>query len=478
MPARVLVVDDSPTIRRVVATVLQGAGYDVAVAAGGAAGLVEARAARPDLVLLDFMMPGMNGYQFLKALDDEDAGVPVVLMCTRSDQVDDAARRQMGVLDTITKPFSPEAILAVTSWALEKQGVRKRAESTSVTSFASFSDAPPDTDVGAPAVAAPDVVDDLTRLLADALAARGVADADAMARAVTDQVSSSLNAAATAELLKRALGPDALRRPVPALVGDLAAVPLPEVLQLLKFQGQTGVLDVSLETGAVPARVEIAFSQGAVVAVRAKNVRGDLLLGRYFVARGIVDAARLDALLAQADGRPLGQRLVDEGLITNEDLRDCLGEQAQDLMYEMLRARRGVFGLRRGDDVVPQWHVSPGFSVDGLLFEGLRRIDEWSVVEKEVPSFAARFERAAGADLAGLTAEESEVLSLVPRVGSARVDAIVGASRLRAYDVCQLLFRLVVLKRVRRVDDGVASLVDDEPTTPAAPRAADARPGA
>jgi CheY-like chemotaxis protein len=476
MAARVLVVDDSPTIRRVVAAALQGAGYDVVVAAGGEAGLSEARAARPDLVLLDFVMPGMNGYQFIKAMDGDDAllSVPVVLMCTRSDQIGDAALRQMGVLDTITKPFSPEAILAVATWALEKHGLQKRAEPTTVTSLQEEAD----TDAGAAAPPPDAVADDLARLLADALAARGVDDADGMARAVTAQVAASLSSAATAELVKRALGPDALRRPVPALVGDLAAVPLPEVLQLLKLQGQTGLLEVSLENGAVPARVEIAFARGAVVAVRARNVRGDLLLGRYFVARGIVDAAGLDALLAQpSDGRPLGQRLVDEGRLTPEELVDCLGEQAKDLMYEMLRARRGAFGLRRGDDVVPTWHVAPGFSVDALLFEGLRRIDEWSVVEKEVPSFAARFVRVEGADLAGLTAEEAEVLALVPRAAPVRVDAIVGASRLRAYDVCQLLYRLVVLQRVQRVDDGAAALVEDEavPAAPPAVAAPDAR---
>ncbi len=471
---RVLVVDDSPTIRRVVSNVLLGAGHAVVAADSGAQGLIEARAALPDLVLLDFMMPGMNGYQFIQALDEDErlAAVPVVLMCTRSDQVNDAALKQMGVLDTITKPFSPEAILAVTSWALAKRGLQKHDEATGVTdtrapAFLSSDrdvDAASDTAEGAPPQGGDgDIADALARLLADALAARGIDDPDQMARAVTGEVAASLSTVALQELVARALGPEALRRPVPSLYGDLSAVPLPEVLQLLKFQGQTGVLELTLEAQPVPARMEIAFSGGAVVAVRARNVRGDLLLGRYFVAHGYVTAAQLEELLRGHDGRrPLGQRLLDAGIVDADAVRACLGEQAKDLMYELLRARRGVFGLRCGIEHVPVPHVTPGFSVDALLFEGLRRIDEWSVVEKEVPSFAARFRQVEGADTRGLTSEEAEVFGGLPKHGSLSVFELVASSRLRAYDVCQLLYRLVVMKRAARVEDGRAALVDDD----------------
>ncbi|HEY4221009.1 MAG TPA: response regulator transcription factor, partial [Myxococcota bacterium] len=134
---RILVVDDSSTIRRVVSNVLRQAGYDVSTAESGDHGLVEARASNPDLILLDFMMPGMNGYQFVKRLDAEDHGrAPIILMCTRTDQVPEGQLKNLGVVDNITKPFSPEAILAVVQYCLEKHSAVPRQETTRVTQLA------------------------------------------------------------------------------------------------------------------------------------------------------------------------------------------------------------------------------------------------------------------------------------------------------------------------------------------------------
>jgi CheY-like chemotaxis protein len=120
--ARVLVIDDSPTIVRVVQLVLTKAGFAVEAAADGEAGLAAARAHRPDLILLDFVMPKMNGYQVCRELA-ADAGlrdVPVVLMSAKGDQVGERFVKVMGIVDYITKPFSPEAITAVVQHTVAK----------------------------------------------------------------------------------------------------------------------------------------------------------------------------------------------------------------------------------------------------------------------------------------------------------------------------------------------------------------------
>lgn len=468
--ARVLVVDDSPTIRRVVSQVLRQAGYDVSTAEDGDTGLAEARATSPDLILLDFIMPGMNGMQFVKHLDAEDGGrAPIVLMSTRTDQVPEGALKNLGVVDSITKPFSPEAILAVVSYCLDKFGVQKRAETTRVTKLAEIDKF--EEEATTPGVALADLhsseqdrdradqaLRDIARLVADALVSRGVPDADALATTICADLRASLAA--------HQLG-DVLRGPQPSLSGDLAGVPLPEVLQLLKFQGQTGVLDVSLEgmrAGGPPMRFEVAVKNGLVVAVRARDSRVDLLLGNYFLGAGYVSRAQLDAVLSRApegEPKPVGQRLVEAGLVTTEQLRRCVGAQAQDLMVELLRARRGFFALRRGDDLLPATHISPGFSVDMLLFESLRRIDEWGVIEKHVPSFSAAFTLHSD-DIHDLAPDEIEVLSLFRDGQSLTVHDVLRISSLRAFDACKLLYRLSMLRRLRRVDDGgTSSLVDD-----------------
>src|ERR1044071_8695326 len=119
---RVLVIDDSPTITKVVKLVLTKSGYQVETAPDGEAGLAAVRASRPDLILLDFVMPKMNGYQFCRELtaDPKLRDIPVILMSAKGDQVGERFVKVMGIVDYITKPFSPEAITAVVEHTLQK----------------------------------------------------------------------------------------------------------------------------------------------------------------------------------------------------------------------------------------------------------------------------------------------------------------------------------------------------------------------
>ena len=120
----VLVIDDSATILKVVQLVLTKAGFRVETAADGEAGLNAARSCGPDLILLDFVMPRMNGYQVCRALaaDRDLCEVPVVLMSAKGDQVGERFVKVMGIVDYITKPFSPEAITAVVQHTIGKYG--------------------------------------------------------------------------------------------------------------------------------------------------------------------------------------------------------------------------------------------------------------------------------------------------------------------------------------------------------------------
>jgi CheY-like chemotaxis protein len=100
----VLVIDDSPTITKVVQLVLTKAGYQVQTAADGEQGLVSVRSQRPELILLDFVMPRMNGYQFCRELtaDAKLRDIPVILMSAKGDQVGERFVKVMGIVDYIT----------------------------------------------------------------------------------------------------------------------------------------------------------------------------------------------------------------------------------------------------------------------------------------------------------------------------------------------------------------------------------------
>src|SRR6185436_4887475 len=132
----VLVIDDSPTITKVVQLVLTKAGYQVQTAVDGEAGLEAVRAQRPDVILLDFVMPRMNGYQFCRELVADPAlrDIPVVLMSAKGDQVGERFVKVMGIVDYITKPFSPEAITAVVQHTIGKYSPTGAKESASLIS--------------------------------------------------------------------------------------------------------------------------------------------------------------------------------------------------------------------------------------------------------------------------------------------------------------------------------------------------------
>src|SRR5262245_40221207 len=122
-PARVLIVDDSPTILKVVSAILSRHGYEAAVARDGAIGIdMIKRGPRYDLVLLDFVMPRMNGYQFCRDLRSSPAhrALPVVLMSAKGDKIRGQFVQQTGAVDAITKPFDARALVAVIEGALAK----------------------------------------------------------------------------------------------------------------------------------------------------------------------------------------------------------------------------------------------------------------------------------------------------------------------------------------------------------------------
>src|SRR4030095_14640707 len=103
---------------------LTKAGFQVSTAPDGESGLGMARDRKPDMILLDFVMPKMKGYTGARPLAAEDPrrDTPLVLMRAKGDQVGERFVKVMGIVDYITKPFSPEAITAVVQHTITKYG--------------------------------------------------------------------------------------------------------------------------------------------------------------------------------------------------------------------------------------------------------------------------------------------------------------------------------------------------------------------
>jgi len=110
--ARLLVVDDEPNILELLATSLRFAGFEVATATNGREALTEARRLRPDLVVLDVMMPDMDGFSVVRRMRGEGSTAPVLFLTARDATDDKVTGLTVGGDDYVTKPFSLEEIVA------------------------------------------------------------------------------------------------------------------------------------------------------------------------------------------------------------------------------------------------------------------------------------------------------------------------------------------------------------------------------
>src|SRR5467141_2107195 len=108
---RILVVDDDPMVATTIQRVLRPEGYDVEVALGGAAALDQARACRPDLVVLDLMMPGIDGLEVCRQLR-ANGSLPILMLTARSGTADRVRGLDTGADDYLVKPFAYPELLA------------------------------------------------------------------------------------------------------------------------------------------------------------------------------------------------------------------------------------------------------------------------------------------------------------------------------------------------------------------------------
>ena len=121
MGQHVLVVDDDPTVSDVVRRYLEHADFGVTLASDGAAALDAVASRRPDLVVLDLMLPGIDGLEVCRRLRERDPELPIVMLTALGDEADRVVGLSLGADDYVTKPFSPRELV------LRVQSVLRRA---------------------------------------------------------------------------------------------------------------------------------------------------------------------------------------------------------------------------------------------------------------------------------------------------------------------------------------------------------------
>jgi DNA-binding response OmpR family regulator len=119
---RVLIIDDDPSLLDVLALAFEDAGYDVSTAEDGHRGIAAIRKQRPDVVICDVNMPGLDGFTLCRRLREERDDTPIVMLTSRDHEVDEAIGLELGADDYITKPFSTRVLLARASAVLRRHG--------------------------------------------------------------------------------------------------------------------------------------------------------------------------------------------------------------------------------------------------------------------------------------------------------------------------------------------------------------------
>jgi DNA-binding response OmpR family regulator len=122
--ARVLVVDDDVTVREVVVTYLRAAGYDIGEAADGESALNALRDERADLVVLDLMLPGIDGLEVCQRIRAKGDDVPVIMLTALGSETDRVVGLEHGADDYVTKPFSPRELVLRVESVLRRAGER------------------------------------------------------------------------------------------------------------------------------------------------------------------------------------------------------------------------------------------------------------------------------------------------------------------------------------------------------------------
>jgi len=110
--AQILIVDDSPTEVHILSSLLEKNGHSVITADNGEDGIAQAKATKPNLILMDVVMPGLNGFQATRQLskDPETAGIPIIIVTTKDQETDRVWGLRQGAKDYVTKPIE-EAVL-------------------------------------------------------------------------------------------------------------------------------------------------------------------------------------------------------------------------------------------------------------------------------------------------------------------------------------------------------------------------------
>ena len=415
---KILNIDDSPTVQRLIEMILSSQGYEVVLASDGEEGITKAKSERPDLILVDFVMPKMNGYQVCKTLKDDPGfkDTPIILVTSKGDKVGSKFVDVLGISEYFTKPFQPEELLAKIREVLDKRAQEIAA-------------AKPKASAGAAApAAAPEGLENLIT---------------AVVKRVLDEWASTV----LPDLIRRELG-GASGGAGAGIRGNLSSFRIIELMQMLSLQRQTGRLVIKRPEG----EAEIFFSDGAVgfascdINGSVKGLEGLFTKTCRVAENGLRHAQRI----AEMTGQPLDGVLAQEKILDQKTFGSCLRRHTESIVFKVMGWKDGQFVF---DQSAPPVFAQPvALKVDDLILEGTRRADEWVLIQQKIPDFSAVFAPLIGnaeeLTRRGLSDIDLKVFGMVD--GKRTVQNIIDHSMMSDFDVVKSLFILLSVNLIRQ----------------------------
>ncbi len=420
---KILSIDDSPTVQRLIEMILSSQGYQVLLASDGEAGIAKAKAEKPSVILVDFVMPKMNGFQVCKALKEapEFKDIPIILVTSKGDTVGSKFVDVLGITEYFTKPFQPEELLAKIREVIDK----KPAPAPSAPSI-EFSR--PATPPATPAPSAlPPGLEHLVRQVVE--------------KALDEFIHQTLP-----ELIRRELA----KAPQPAqagIQGNLSSFRIVEVMQLLGLQRQTGRLALSRNGEAA----DIYFRDGSVVCATSACNGGKLDVAGLLKKTCRLEDENIQHVLrtAEATGQPIDNILAQEKMIDPRTFSDNLRRHTESAVYKTMAWRDGDFFFER--TTPPVFATQMKIKVDDLLLEGARRADEWTLIEQKIPTLGMVFEPMIGnaeeLTTRGMSDIDLKVFSLIN--GKHTIQDIIDSTCLGDFDVAKSMFILLSVNLIR-----------------------------
>lgn len=421
---KILNIDDSPTVQRLIEMILSSQGYKVVLASDGEEGIARAKSERPDLILVDFVMPKMNGYQVCKTLKEDPSfkDTPIILVTSKGDKVGSKFVDVLGITEYFTKPFQPEELLSKIREVLDKKA-EEAAAAAAARARAAASAASIKAETAQPAHGLEAVITSIVRRVLD----------DFAANVLPDLIRKELQGAGSAGS---------------GIRGNLASFRIIELMQMLALQRQTGRLIITRPEG----EAEIYFKDGTVgfASYTANGSIGgvDGLLRK--TCRVADDGLRHAYRIAEMTDQPIDGVLAQEKLLDQKTFHACLRRHAETVVFKVMGWKDGEF---RFDQKQPPTFANPiALKVDDLILEGTRRADEWVLIQQKIPSFSIVFEPLIGnaeeLTRRGLSDTDLKVFALVD--GRRTVQEIIDMSAMSDFEVAKSMFILLSVNLIRK----------------------------